>query len=342
MSALTQVSGSGSGSDACEDILSESRNRFVMFPIRYNEIWQMYKKAESAFWTAEELDLSKDMNDWEALTPNEQYFVKNILAFFAASDGIVNENLAVRFMNEVKVPEAKAFYGFQIAMENIHSEVYSLLIDTLIKDPSERHHLFNATQNIPCVAKKANWALKWIESAESFALRLMAFAFVEGVFFSGAFCSIFWLKERGVMPGLSLSNEFISRDESLHTEFAVLLMSLLGPTNKVSQEQAHALAKEAVEIESEFITESIPCNLLGMNSDLMKQYIQYVTDRLLTQMGYAKIYNVKNPFHFMDRICLDGKVNFFEHRESNYAKAGVGLGIAQAKSKFEVLSVHDF
>lgn len=307
-----------------EPLLDESENRFVLFPIRYNSIWQMYKKAESAFWTAEELDLTKDLDDWEnKLSDNDRYFIKYVLAFFAASDGIVNENLSVRFMNDIKVPEGKAFYGFQIAMENIHSETYSLLIDTYVKDAQEKHHLFNAVKTIPCIKEKAEWALKWIENKEaSFAKRLVAFACVEGIFFSGSFCSIFWLKERGVMPGLCLSNEFISRDESLHTEFAVLLYSMLN--NKLSEQEVQTIVEEAVKIESSFITESLPCNLLGMNADLMTQYIKFVADRLIVQLGYKKIWDVKNPFHFMDRICLDGKVNFFEHRESNYAKAGIG------------------
>lgn len=321
-----------------DDILAESDNRFVLFPIRYHSIWDMYKKAKSAFWTAEELDLSKDLNDWEKLTENEQFFIKNVLAFFAASDGIVNENLAMRFMNEVKVPEAKAFYGFQVAMENIHAETYSLLIDTFIKNTDEKNLLFRATQTIPCVEKKAKWALKWIESKASFAVRLIAFACVEGIFFSGSFCAIFWLKERGVMPGLCMSNEFISRDESLHTDFAVLLLGLL--SEKVPQEVVHQLVKEAVDIEADFITKSIPCKLLGMNSDMMTQYIHYVADRLLVQMGYTKMYSANNPFHFMERICLDGKVNFFEQRESSYAKASIGT--QSVKTNFCVTVDGDF
>lgn len=321
-----------------EGLLTDSPGRFVMFPIKYDSIWSMYKKAVSAFWTAEELDLSKDHADWERMSANEQHFVKNVLAFFAASDGIVNENLAVRFMNDIKAPEAKAFYGFQIVMENIHSETYSLLIDTFIKDAAERTHLFNAIETIPCVRKKAEWAFRWIESADSFATRLIAFACVEGIFFSGSFCAIFWLKERGLMPGLCQSNEFISRDEGLHTDFAVLLLSLLH--EKVAQETVHALVREAVEIETEFIVDSIPCKLLGMNSELMTTYIHFVADRLLVQMGYEKLYNASNPFHFMDRICLDGKANFFEHRESSYAKAHVGAH--GQKAKFEVQLTDDF
>jgi ribonucleotide reductase beta subunit family protein with ferritin-like domain len=306
-----------------EPLLTENPDRYVMFPIRYKNIWDMYKIAESAFWTAEELDLTKDVEDWEKLSDNDRYFIKHVLAFFAASDGIVNENLSVRFMNDVQVPEAKAFYGFQIAMENIHSETYSLLIDTYVKDSTERAHLLGAMHTIPCIKEKADWAIKWIQNNDaSFATRLVAFACVEGIFFSGAFCAIFWLKERGVMPGLCISNEFISRDESLHTEFACMLYSMLN--NKLSQDVIHEIVSDAVQIESGFITEALSCKLLGMNADLMKQYIKFVADRLLVQLGYEKLYNVRNPFHFMDRICLDGKVNFFEHRESNYSKSNVG------------------
>ena len=307
-----------------EELLTETKNRYVIYPIKYDKIWKMFKIAESSFWTAEEIDFAKDVNDWDnKLTENEKYFIKNILAFFAASDGIVNENLANRFFKEVMVPEAKAFYGFQIAMEIIHSEVYSLMIDTFIKDVQEKNSLLNAMSTIPCIKQKADWALNWIENTEAcFATRLVAFAVVEGIFFSGAFCSIFWLKERGLMPGLCMSNEFISRDESLHTEFAVLLYSMI--KNKLSQEQIHTIIKEAVVIELEFITESIPCNLLGMNAELMKEYIKFIADRLVVQLGYDKIYEAKNPFPFMDRINLEHKTNFFENRESNYSKAKVG------------------
>jgi ribonucleotide reductase beta subunit family protein with ferritin-like domain len=307
-----------------EELLTENRNRFVLYPIKYDNIWKMFKTAESAFWTVEEVDLSKDIGDWEnKLNDNERYFIKHILAFFAASDGIVNENLAGRFYNDVMVPEAKAFYGFQIAMELIHSEMYSLMIDTYIKNTQEKNTLFNAIQTIPCIKKKAEWALRWIENKDApFAMRLIAFAVVEGVFFSGAFCSIFWLKERGLMPGLCTSNEFISRDESLHTEFAVLLYSMI--KNKLDQVEVHDLIKEAVDIELEFIIDSIPCNMLGMNSELMQEYIKFVADRLVVQLGYEKIYNAKNPFPFMDRINLEHKTNFFENRESNYSKAKVG------------------
>ena len=316
-----------------EDILAETKNRFVMFPIQYASIWNMYKKAVSVFWTAEEVDLSKDMNDWEKLSDNERHFIKHILAFFAASDGIVNENLGIRFMNEVKAPEAKAFYGFQVAMENIHNEMYSLLIDTYIKDPQEKKHLFNAIDTIPCVAKKAEWALKWISNQDaSFATRLVAFACVEGIFFSGAFCSIFWLNERGVMPGLCISNQFISRDEGLHTEFAVMLYSML--SHKLSQDVIHDMIKEAVTIEDEFINESIPCNMLGMNAELMSQYIRFVADRLALQLGYEAIWHVKNPFDFMDRICLDNKTNFFEDRVAQYSRANVGNANHTEQFKF--------
>jgi ribonucleotide reductase beta subunit family protein with ferritin-like domain len=309
--------------NAVEPLLTETKNRFVIFPIRYTPVWKMYKKALSAFWTAEEIDLSTDIDDWEKLTPNEQHFIKHILAFFAGSDGIVNENLGARFMNEVAVPEAKAFYAFQIAMETIHSETYSLLIDTYIKDEAEKNRLFNAIETIPCIKRKADWALNWISSQEdNFATRLIAFACVEGIFFSGAFCAIYWLKERGVMHGLCFSNELISRDESLHTEFAVLLYSYI--QNRLEQETVHSIVRDAVDIEKEFITDSIPCNLLGMNSELMAQYIEFVSDRLLVQLGYDKIYNTANPFDFMDRIALSNKTNFFEARVSEYAKAHVG------------------
>lgn len=305
-------------------ILDNSDNRFVLFPIKHDSIWQMYKKAVSAFWTAEEVDLSKDYEDWIKLNSNEQHFIKHILAFFAASDGIVNENLAVRFMNDIGCQEAKCFYGFQIAMENIHSEMYSLMIDTYIKDREEKSHLLNAVNTISTITKKADWALRWIEDKNSsFATRLVAFACVEGIFFSGAFCSIFWLKERGIMPGLTLSNEFISRDESLHTEFAILLYSLL--PEKLDKDIVLSIIQEAVDIEEEFIIDSIPCNLLGMNNKLMRQYIQFVADRLIIQLGYDPVYNVNNPFTFMDRISLTNKTNFFEHtRQSEYARARVG------------------
>jgi ribonucleoside-diphosphate reductase beta chain len=306
-----------------EPLLAHNPSRFVIFPIQHEKVWQMYKKAEGSFWTAEELDLSKDRPHWEALTDNERHFIKHVLAFFAASDGIVNENLAMNFMKEVQWPEARCFYGFQIAMENIHSEVYSLLIDTYVKDMAEKMKLFNAIETVPCVKKKADWAIHWMESEEAdFATRLMAFACVEGIFFSGAFCSIFWLKERGVMPGLTTSNEFISRDEGLHCEFACLLYSFL--EHKLSKTRAHAMIREAVRCEKEFITDALPCSLIGMNAKMMKQYIEFVADRLLVQLGYPKIWNVSNPFPFMERISLEGKDNFFEKRVTNYSKAGVG------------------
>ena len=306
-----------------EPLLKENPNRFVLFPIANQKIWEMYKKAEGSFWTAEELDLSKDRAQWDTLTANERHFISHILAFFAASDGIVNENLAMNFMKEIQLPEARCFYGFQIAMENIHSEVYSLLIDTYIKEVAEKTKLLNAIDTIPCVRKKADWAMHWMQSEEAdFASRLMAFAAVEGIFFSGAFCAIFWLKERGVMPGLTTSNEFISRDEGLHTEFATLLYSHL--EHKLSKTKAHKMIREAVKCEKEFITEALPCSLIGMNAKMMSQYLEYVADRLLVQLGYPKIWNTANPFPFMERICLEGKDNFFEKRVTSYSKAGVG------------------
>ena len=324
-----------------EPICSDDANRFVMFPIRHEDIWQMYKKAVSAFWTAEEIDLTKDRQDWDNLTDSERFFVKTVLAFFAASDGIVNENLAARFLCDVKAPEARAFYSFQIAMETIHSEVYSLLIDTLIKDTSEKMSLFTAAQHVPCIQRKAEWAMRWIESKDApFAVRLVAFACVEGIFFSGAFCSIFWLKERGVMPGLCMSNEFISRDESLHAEFAVILYRQL--VERLSSDSLRQIVREAVEIESDFITHAIPCSMLGMNCALMDQYIKYVADRLLVQLGDDKMFDVENPFPFMERISLDGKTNFFEHRESNYAKARVGASAVDVQSGFKFAIDDDF
>lgn len=312
-----------------EEILADSGNRFVIFPIKYPAIWAMYKKAEASFWTAEEIDLAKDQQDWAALTENERFFVSHVLAFFAASDGIVNYNLGMRFSNEVMVPEAKFFYGFQIAMENVHSETYALLIDTYIKNTEDKARLLNAIHTIPCVAKKADWALQWIEGSDAdFATRLVAFACVEGIFFSGAFCAIYWLKERGIMPGLCFSNELISRDEAMHTDFAVLLYSTL--KHRMSQKKIEALFKDAVAIEKEFIVDSIPCRMLGMNADLMCQYIEFVADRLILQLGYAPIWNVRCPFDFMERIGLANKTNFFEGRVAEYAKAGVGT--ASAKS----------
>ena len=303
-----------------EPLLAEDPNRFVMFPIQDQSIWSMYKKQVECFWRAEEVDLSKDLTSWATLTKDEQYFIKMIIAFFAASDGIVVENLGMRFMSEVQMSEARAFYGFQIAMENIHSEMYSLLIDTYIKENDEKQKLFQALNNFPCIKKKADWAIKWInDKRSSFATRLLAFACVEGIFFSGAFCSIYWLKKRGKMPGLTFSNELISRDEALHTEFAVLLYKKL--TKKLSKKKVIEIIKESVEIEKEFICEALPCRLVSMNSKLMSQYIEFVADRLILQIGYEKIYNSANPFDFMEMISIEGKTNFFEKRVGEYALA---------------------
>lgn len=304
-----------------EPILQENKDRFVLFPIKHKDIWEMYKKAEASFWTAEEIDLSADTVDWEhKLNADEKHFIKHVLAFFAASDGIVNENLAVNFMNEVQYPEARCFYGFQIMIENIHSETYSLLIDTYIKDNKEKDFLFHALENLDCVTKKGEWALRWIDNG-NFAERLVAFAAVEGIFFSGSFCSIFWLKKRGLMPGLTFSNELISRDEGLHCDFACLLYKQL--QNKLSQEQVHSIIGNAVEIEKEFVSDALPVKLIGMNADLMCQYIEFVADRLLQSLGYAKLYNATNPFDFMEMISLQGKTNFFEKRVAEYQKSGV-------------------
>jgi len=303
-----------------EPLLAPDDNRFVMFPIKYNDIWDMYKKQVDCFWRAEEIDLTKDLNHWDSLNRDERYFISMILAFFAASDGIVLENLATRFMNDVQVSEARAFYGFQIAMENIHSQTYSLLIETYIKDKVEKDILFNAIEHFPCIKKKSDWAQKWIhDNRSSFATRLVAFACVEGIFFSGAFCSIYWLKKRGLMPGLTFSNELISRDEALHCEFAILLYSKL--VKKIDKARIHEIIKEAVEIETEFICEALPCRLIGMNSVLMTQYIQFVADRLCVQLGYKKIYGVANCFDWMESISLESKTNFFEKRNDSYALA---------------------
>ncbi|KAI6164758.1 ribonucleotide reductase small subunit [Pisolithus thermaeus] len=306
-----------------EPLLKESRRRFVLFPIQYHEIWQMYKKAEASFWTAEEMDLSKDIHDWNIrLNDNERHFISHVLAFFAASDGIVNENLVERFSNEVQVAEARCFYGFQIMMENIHSETYSLLIDTYIKDAAQREYLFDAIETIPCVKRKAEWALKWISDDRStFAERLVAFAAVEGIFFSGSFASIFWLKKRGLMPGLTFSNELISRDEGMHTDFACLLFSHL--KRRPHPNTIQCIITEAVKIEQEFLTDALPVGLIGMNAKLMCQYIEFVADRLLVSLGNEKVYKVTNPFDFMDMISLQGKTNFFEKRVSDYSKANV-------------------
>jgi ribonucleoside-diphosphate reductase subunit M2 len=303
-----------------EPLLTPDDKRFVMFPIQDEQIWSMYKKQIDCFWRAEEIDLTKDLAHWDALAVDEKYFISMVLAFFAASDGIVLENLAMRFMADVQLSEARAFYGFQIAMENIHSETYSLLIETYIKDAVEKDRLFNAIEHIPCIQKKASWAQKWIhDNRSSFATRLVAFACVEGIFFSGAFCSIFWLKKRGLLPGLTFSNELISRDEALHTEFAILLYGKL--LKKMNRARIHEIIKEAVDIEIEFICEALPCKLIGMNSKMMTQYIQFVADRLSVQLGYDKIYNVTNPFDFMELISMEQKTNFFESRVSDYALA---------------------
>ncbi len=305
-----------------EPILAENPQRFVLMPIKYHDIWEMYKKQVASFWTAEEIDLHQDISDWEKkLNDGEKHFIKYVLAFFAASDGIVLENLAQQFCTEVQIPEARCFYGFQIAMENIHSETYSLLIDTYIKDNVEKSFLFNAIDNVPVIQKKANWALKWINGTNSFAERILAFSAVEGIFFSGSFCSIFWLKKRSLMPGLTFSNELISRDEGLHTDFACLIYKHL--VNKLSQEKVYEIICDAVTIEKEFITEALPVELIGMNSRLMSTYIEFVADRLLYTLGYQKYYNVQNPFEWMDMISLQGKTNFFEKRVGEYQKAGV-------------------
>ena len=305
-----------------EPILKENKDRFVIFPIKHHDLWEWYKKCEASFWTAEEIDLHQDLTDWSTkLNDDEKYFIKHILAFFAASDGIVNENLAENFVNEVQYSEAKFFYGFQIMMENIHSETYSLLIDTYVKDDAEKDKLFNAIETFPAIKKKADWALKWIES-DSFAERLIAFAGVEGIFFSGAFCSIFWLKKRGLMPGLTFSNELISRDEGVHCDYAVHLHNN-HLVNKVPKERITEILTDALDIEKEFITESLPASLIGMNAKLMTQYLEFVTDRLLVELNCDKVYNATNPFEFMDMISLQGKTNFFEKRVSEYQKAGV-------------------
>jgi len=318
-----------------EHILQENLDRFVLFPIKYRDIWEMYKKAEHSFWTSEEIDLAQDLTDWnEKLNSDERFYIKNVLAFFAASDGIVNENLAENFLKEVQYPEARCFYGFQIAIENVHAETYSLLIDTYIKDPEEREKLFGAMNTIPSVKKKADWALKWIQS-DSFAERLIAFAAVEGIFFSGSFCSIFWLKKRGLMPGLSFSNELISRDEGLHCSFATLLYTK-HVKNKLTCDRIKEIICDAVEIEKEFVEDSLPVSLIGMNSKLMKQYIEFVADYWLVELGCTRAYNVENPFDFMDMLSLQGKTNFFEGRVSEYKKP------SDRNIDYENLDVVDF
>lgn len=320
--------------DNDEVILQENKNRYVLFPIKYNSMYELYKKAESTFWTANEIDLVKDNNDWEyVLNDNERNFIKNVIGFFAGSDGIIMENLAQRFLREIQIPEARAFYSYQIFNESIHSETYSLLIDTYIKDVEEKNKIFNSIENIPCVAKKAQWAYKWIENKDvSFATRLLSFAIVEGVFFSGSFCAIYWLKKRGLMPGLTFSNELISRDEGLHCEFAYLLYSYI--KNKVPQSIVYEIFQEAVSIEKEFITESIPCAMIGMNSTMMCQYIEFVANRLLLQLGYDKLWNAENPFDFMELISLRPKTNFFELRVGEYTKSSIN----ENSNNFAVLS----
>ncbi len=307
-----------------ENLLLPADNRYVLFPIKYNTIWSHYKKQMASFWTAEEIDFSKDEEDWEKLNDNEKHFIKNVIAFFASSDGIVLENLVERFMNDISIPEVRCFYGFQIAMENIHSETYSLLIDKYIKDESEKNKLFNSIETIDCVKQKANWAIKWINDEKSnFATRLIAFVCVEGIFFSGSFCAIYWLKKRGLMPGLTFSNELISRDEGLHTDFAILLYSMI--QNKLSEKTIHEIFKESVEIEKNFIIDSIPCAMIGMNNNLMSEYIEFIADRLLKQLKYKPLYNTKNPFDFMELISMNSKINFFEKRNPDYNIANVNL-----------------
>ena len=328
---MTQFNSTSSKFDKDELLLQKSNNRFVLFPIKYQDIYDEYKKAESSFWTVNEIDLSKDLNDWEKLTENEKYFIKNIIGFFAGSDGIVMENLGLRFLNEIQIPEVRAFYSYQIFNENVHSETYSLLIDTYIKDNEEKLKIFNSIENIPCVAKKAKWAYKWIENKEvNFATRLVAFAIVEGIFFSGSFCAIYWLKKRNLMPGLTFSNELISKDEASHCYFACLLYSYI--KNKLDKEVIYSIFEEAVNIEKEFICDSIPCKMIGMNSDMMMKYIEFVSDRLLVQLGYEKKWNSENPFDFMELISLRPKSNFFELRVGEYAKSN----ISEISENFEI------
>lgn len=314
-------------------LTKKSNSRFVLFPIKYDSIWKAYKEAEASFWTAEEIDLSADLSDWAKLTDNEKHFISYVLAFFAASDGIVGENLALRFYGDVGIPEARAFYGFQLMMEGIHSETYSLLIDTYIQNPEEKNKLFNAINTVPIIEKKANWALKWIDSPLSFEERLIAFAAVEGIFFSSSFCSIYWLKKRGLMPGLSFSNELISKDEQSHCDFACLLYSF--SDKKIPQDTIYQIITEAVDLECEFATQALPVELIGMNSNMMSDYIKFVADRLLVSLGCDKLYNVKNPFDFMELISLQGKGNFFEKRIVQYQKAGVGQKLEDNKIRFD-------
>ena len=320
-----------------EPMLQETPNRFVLFPIEHTDIWEMYKLHAAAFWTAEEIDLAEDAKDWKKLNDNERHFLKHVLAFFAASDGIVNENLVTNFADEVQWAEARCFYGFQIMMENIHAETYSLLIDTYITDPIEKDHLFNALETVPSVKKKGNWALKWLSRKKgTFAQRLVAFAAVEGIFFSGSFCAIFWLKKRGLMPGLTFSNELISRDEGLHCDFACLLHNQLN--RGAGENIIHRIISEAVEIEIEFVTSALPVELIGMNAGLMRQYIEFVADRLLVSLGASKLYDVSNPFPWMEMISMQGKTNFFEKRVGEYQKSGVkdGATLGSVQQRFSV------
>lgn len=316
-----------------DPILQPSNDRFVLFPIKYPRLWNLYKDSEALFWTAEEIDLSADLKDWRQLNPQEQHFIKHVLAFFAASDGIVNENLAARFYNEVQAPEARAFYTMQMQIETIHAETYSLLIDTYINNKKEKDFLLNAIDTLPIISEKAEWALKWLGSDASFAERLMAFACVEGIFFSSSFCSIYWLKDRGLMPGLSFSNELISRDEGIHTDFAIALHEHLLPENRLSEDKAHQLFREAVTIEEKFAGESLPVSLIGMNAPHMKEYVRFCADRLLSQAGYKKIFDARNPFPFMEKISLANKTNFHEKKVAEYARVGVGSTISPEDMK---------
>jgi ribonucleoside-diphosphate reductase subunit M2 len=335
---LSHVSAQYKELEKSDPLLMENPRRFVMFPIQYPQVWEMYKKHEASFWTAEEVDLSQDNKDWETLAESEQHFIKHVLAFFAASDGVVNENLLDQFSTEVQIPEARAFYGFQIAMENIHSETYSLLIEQYIKDPVEKDNVFNAMQTMPAVQEKARWALQWMNRDNSFAERLIAFAAVEGILFSGSFCAIYWLKKRGLMPGLTFSNELISRDEGLHAEFACLLYGML--QHQLPEDVVHAIIRGAVDAERQFICEALSCDLIGMNSELMTRYIEFVADRLLTALGHSKLFGSSNPFDWMELISLQGKTNFFEKRVGEYQKAGVmGSTSGQEETKGFALDV---